>query len=51
MKNHTAPAECSLNVQPQQNYFEFDQITFDSRFDSGNLAQAEKIENYKVFSF
>ncbi len=27
------------SLQPQQNFFEFDGIKFDSRFDSGNLAK------------
>ena len=27
---------------PQQMYKEFPEITFDSRFDSGNLSRAEK---------
>ena len=49
MENYTTTRiECCPNVHPQQNFFEFDQLSFDSRFDSGNLAKAEKKENFKV---
>lgn len=32
-----------LPNNPQQNYFEYDDIAFDSRFESGNLAQVERV--------
>ena len=31
-----------MSANPQQIYKEFPEITFDSRFDSGNLAHVEK---------
>ena len=39
-----------LNYQPQQNEFLFEEdlIKFTSKFDSGNLQNAEKIESNEV---
>ena len=37
-----------LGLHPQQNYFEFGTIKFDSRFDSGNLGKVVNVDTDKV---
>jgi hypothetical protein len=37
-----------INFHPQQNEFIFDSLTFNSKFDSGNLERVEKIDDDNV---
>lgn len=37
-----------LDYHPQQNEFNFEEIKFSSKFDSGNLLKVERINPYNV---
>jgi len=39
---------CIPDVHPQQKLYEFDELTLDSCFDSGNMGYASKYEDYHV---
>jgi hypothetical protein len=39
------------DYQPQQNEFKFENITFSSKFDSGNLLSVERVDQYTVYIF
>lgn len=43
------PPSNLAEINPQQNLFEFEDIKFDSRFDSGNLLNVINPEAFKVF--
>ena len=43
-----SPGGCKPNVHPQQQELDFDELTLDSRFDSGNMASAVKFRDTQV---
>ena len=44
-----SPSGCKIGVNPQQTEFEFDELTLDSCFDSGNMSSAVKASDSHVF--
>lgn len=47
--NDLRPKYCLPNFYPSQNLFEFDDgVIIDSKFDSGNLAGANKVDKFTV---
>jgi len=43
-----SPSGCKINVHPQQQEFHFSELTLDSCFDSGNMANASRISETQV---
>ena len=49
--NTYLPAGCVPELNPQQQEFIFDEMTLDSKFDSGNLSYASKqTDNHVLFA-
>lgn len=44
-----SPSGCKIGVNPQQQEFEFDELTLDSCFDSGNMSSAVKANECRVY--
>ncbi len=49
--NTYLPAGCIPELNPQQQEFVFDELTLDSKFDSGNLSHATRQTDNHVLSY
>jgi len=45
----SSPSGCKIGVNPQQQKFEFEDLTLDSCFDSGNMSSAVKASDSHVY--